>query len=62
MAQKLEVELDVDLDEGLLLVDADFGKIHWVLNNLISNALKYTNAGDFITISSKRDKKYVYQC
>jgi len=48
---------------GILpLVIADFEKVTWVLNNLISNALKHTASGDEISISAKVtfDKVYVY--
>lgn len=38
-------------------VIADFEKITWVLNNLISNALKYTNAGDEICVTAAVNKE-----
>ena len=43
-------------------VFADEEKITWVVNNLISNALKYTAAGDEIVVSAhiKDEKLYVY--
>ncbi|PYG87344.1 PAS domain S-box-containing protein [Ruminiclostridium sufflavum DSM 19573] len=39
---------------------ADFEKITWALNNLISNAIKYTDSGDEITITAKEEKNIVY--
>ncbi|HEX9063270.1 MAG TPA: HAMP domain-containing sensor histidine kinase, partial [Clostridia bacterium] len=60
-AEQKNVDLEFDADEDLPLVLADFEKITWVLNNLVSNAIKYTNAGDDILISAsvKEDKMYV---
>lgn len=51
-AEQNRVTLDFDVDENLPKVFADYEKITWVLNNLISNALKYTNAGDTITVNA----------
>lgn len=47
-----EVALLDNTDEDLPMVYADEEKICWVLNNLVSNALKYTNAGDEIIIGA----------
>lgn len=52
-AQRENVTLNNDIDEDLPPVYADFERVGWVLNNLLSNALKYTRSGDFITISAK---------
>ena len=51
-AASKEVTLFIDVDEHLPKIFADFEKINWVLNNLISNALKYTNAGDELSVSA----------
>lgn len=51
-AQRENVTLSNDIDENLPPVYADFERITWVLNNLLSNALKYTKSGDFITVSA----------
>jgi signal transduction histidine kinase len=42
-----------DVDEKLPFVYADFERVTWVMNNLLSNALKYTKSGDYITISAR---------
>ena len=52
LAEQKNVNLYFDIPEALPDVYADFDKIVWVLNNLISNSLKYTNAGDEISISA----------
>jgi PAS domain S-box-containing protein len=52
-AQRKDVSLYYELDDDLPRVNADFEKITWVINNLITNALKYTDAGDEICITAK---------
>jgi signal transduction histidine kinase len=59
-AEKKKIILTNNMDKGLPLVSADFEKIHWVMNNLINNALKYTGSGNCIVISSKVDRDYIY--
>jgi PAS domain S-box-containing protein len=56
-----DISLNFQHEGDLSPVIADFEKITWVLNNLISNALKYSAAGDKIYISAieKDDKIYV---
>lgn len=51
-AEQKNVNLEFDAAEDLPPVFADYEKIRWVLNNLVSNALKYTNAGDDVMISA----------
>ena len=58
-ATKKEISIIDQLDDNLPSVFADFEKISWVINNLISNALKYTNAGDTIYVKTLRDKEFV---
>lgn len=55
-AEHSEINLYYHCDDEIPPVIADFGKITWVLNNLISNALKYTGAGDEICISASVSK------
>lgn len=61
LAEQRDVSLYFQCEDDLPPVIADFEKITWVLNNLISNALKYTNAGDEICVSAveKSDKIHV---
>lgn len=47
------------VDENLPKIYADFEKTSWVINNLISNAVKFTNAGDEIVIDAKVSYKYM---
>lgn len=60
-AEKKEVSLYSRSDENLPEVNADYKKITWVLNNLISNALRYTDAGNEICVSAfaRHGKAYI---
>lgn len=53
-AGRENVVIENDVDENIPTVYADFERVKWVINNLLSNALKYTKSGDSITISAKR--------
>ena len=54
-AVRRSIHLVTELTEELPLVEADFDKISWVVNNLISNALKYTDEGDTVKVSTRVD-------
>jgi NtrC-family two-component system sensor histidine kinase KinB len=49
-ADEKSIELTFSLPEDLPLVKADANKITWVLTNLISNALRYTESGGHISL------------
>ncbi len=51
-ASQQQVSLTQAVDPELPIVYADVEKIHWVLNNLIGNALKYTKAGEAIEVTA----------
>lgn len=53
VAESKEIDLNYDVDDNLPKVIVDQEKISWVINNLISNALKYTNAGDEISVMAQ---------
>lgn len=53
LAEQQDKTLYFKCKEDLPYVRADFEKITWVLNNLISNALKYTDAGDEIVVGAE---------
>ena len=45
----------MDRIEGSLFVDADPTRLEQVLNNLLTNAAKYTDAGGHIAVSAERE-------
>lgn len=51
-AMEKGVELTTLISEDTLTVRADANKIIWVLTNLIANALRYTDAGGHIRVTS----------
>jgi len=52
--------LTLDLHQSLPDVKADANKIIWVLTNLISNALRYTDSGGNIRLSAEQLGPYVH--
>jgi len=55
-AESGKVELKLQLDSTLPKVRVDYEKITWVINNLISNALKFTKENDEIVVSAFREQ------
>lgn len=52
-ARRKNVTITNDIEEDLPPIFADFERVTWVFNNLIGNALKYTRAGDSITVGAQ---------
>jgi len=50
-SQGTKIKLDIPSD--LPYIEADFNKIVWVLANLVVNALRYSEAGDEVTVEVK---------
>jgi NtrC-family two-component system sensor histidine kinase KinB len=59
-AEKQQVELACNVPDGLAEVKADPNKITWVLTNLISNALRYTEPGGHIGVAAEELGDFVY--
>ena len=55
-AQK-QVRLSIDLGSEKVLVLGEPARLHQILNNLLSNALKHTPAGGEVRVSLGRDRK-----
>ncbi len=58
-AQRRGIALRCAVGEDLPAVIADFEKIRWVLNNLISNAINYSDAGNAVDVTSLAEGSYV---
>lgn len=54
-AQKKHITLDCDIEPDLPEANCDSGRISQVLNNLLSNSIKFTPEGGTIHISAKRN-------
>jgi signal transduction histidine kinase len=53
-AKERNIIIQTRLDENLPLIHADAEKTTWVLNNFLTNAIKYSNEGSIINIGAKR--------
>lgn len=51
-ADEKSIELSCTIPESLPAIEADMNKITWVLTNLMSNALRYTDCGGSIRLSA----------
>ncbi len=61
-AKNLGVDIEIVPYENLPKVYADFSKIVWVLNNLVSNALKYTSSNGKIKLSAMPLNNFIKIC
>ena len=59
-AANKKIELNCQVAEGLTEVKADPNKITWVLTNLISNALRYTDPGGQIKVLAEEQGDFMY--
>jgi signal transduction histidine kinase len=59
LAEKKNIDLDVEVDEDLPEMRQDQGKVQQILNNLLSNAIKFTPEGGRIVVSARKlDERY----
>jgi signal transduction histidine kinase len=61
-AQELNIKLSKDYSQNPIMVSADKGKIHEVLENLVGNALKFTPKEGHVTISCNPREKMTEFC
>lgn len=54
-AEKRQIELKYKIDENFPRVMADEENIHWVLSQLVDNAIKFTHPGGKVTLSAEQD-------
>lgn len=59
-ADKRQISIITDIDSGLDIINADQEKTLWVLNNIVSNAIRYSYKQSTVTIKvEKFDSDYV---
>lgn len=59
-ADKRQISMITDIDSGLDIINADQEKTLWVLNNIVSNAIRYSYEQSTVTIKvEKFDSDYV---
>ena len=59
LAGAKDIAIELDLPEALPPLEADATKIEQVLNNLVSNALKYSHAGTTVRVTVDADAQSV---
>lgn len=57
-ARQKSIELNVTIEKDII-VSADVDLIHLLIRNLISNSIKFTNAGGHISVSAERKKNHI---
>jgi len=55
--EKKDIMLDVELDEVMITTDENLMEIVW--NNLLANAIKFTQAKGRVTIKLKKEKSKI---
>lgn len=58
-AEKRNIRIGLDLPEDLPYINADKDKSAWVLTNLISNAIRYSNDNSFVLISATANNEHL---
>ena len=53
-ADKRQISMITDIDSGLDIINADQEKTLWVLNNIVSNAIRYSYEQSTVTIKVKK--------
>ena len=59
IADVKDISLITEYDEDIPLISGDREKLGWVINNILSNAIKYSNEGGFVRIKVKNNKESV---
>lgn len=59
-ANQKDLQIELRIENALPKIQADSKKTVWVLVNLISNAIRYTDSGGTITLNTYRDKDQDY--
>jgi signal transduction histidine kinase/DNA-binding response OmpR family regulator len=56
LAQQKQIKLEVNSDEGKIIMDFDPAKLRIVISNLISNAIKYTDHEGLVSVNIRHVK------
>jgi signal transduction histidine kinase/tetratricopeptide (TPR) repeat protein len=59
MAAKKEITIKTEFESGVLFINSDLGYVSEVLENLMSNAVKYSPIGKLITIKLRKHSGFV---
>ena len=57
LAEKKTISLTTDVPDGLPLVHLDQNRVQQILNNLISNAVKFTPEGGMVKVSARMERR-----
>lgn len=60
LAESKKIDLSYEVQKGLPTIRGDFEKLTWVINNLISNAIKYSLDQDKINVRAYKSDSNIY--
>lgn len=60
LAESKKIDLSYEVQKGLPTIRGDFEKLTWVINNLISNAIKYSLDQDKINVRAYKSDSKIY--
>ena len=55
--EEKQIHLELDIPEHLSALSADSHQLSWVITNLLSNALRYTDKGGKVQLAAKEEKQ-----
>jgi PAS domain S-box-containing protein len=58
-AEKAGLRIDLRMPDRMPVIESDASRIHQVLANLISNAIKYTGPGGHVVVSARADARHI---
>lgn len=62
LLKKEEIKMEIQIKDDLPMVLADYNRLEHILENLISNAIKFNKKGGSITIKAVRKKDVIETC
>ncbi len=58
--EEKQIHLELDIPEHLSALSADSHQLIWVITNLLSNALRYTDTGGKVKLTAKEEKQGLF--